>query len=134
MRMSDRHSLPAAPPALSLPAPAQSARLRLGAGLLVAITVVVFSWAGCSVIVEGETNQCASDADCAEFGTHPFCIDGICVESGLGPPGCFYGAAQTTDEFQNQCTDSPCIPFDNCARLGLCGNAELPPLIDPPPP
>ena len=109
-----------------------SPRLRLGAALL--LVGIALSWAGCSVIVEGETNQCVSDADCAAFGTHPFCIEGICVESGLGPPGCFYGAAQTNDEFQNQCTDSQCIPFDNCARLGLCGGAELPPLIDPPAP
>lgn len=32
------------------------------------------------------------------------------------------------------CPDNLCVPFDNCARLGLCAGATLPPLVAPPKP
>lgn len=114
------------------PAPRSSRSPRLlGFALLFTIALPV---GACSVLVESETNQCATDADCERFGNHPLCVEGLCVPSGLGPPGCFLGAPTTDDQYQNQCTGSQCERFDNCARLGLCGAAELPPLIDPPPP
>jgi len=97
------------------------------AGLLLCI-------GACSFIVESKTDQCQSDADCARFSDHPVCHDGVCVASGLGPPGCFFGDAGTPDEYANQCSTSQCLKFDNCARLNLCGDAALPPLVDPPKP
>ena len=86
----------------------------------------------CSLLVEHETNQCATDADCAKYGPHPFCQQGVCVESGLGPAGCFYGAPGSDEQFLNQCTTLACVPFDNCARLGLCNGATLPPVLPKP--
>jgi hypothetical protein len=74
----------------------------------------------CSLLVNRGADQCSSDADCAQFGNHPFCRAGVCVESGLGPPGCFYGTPTTPSEFANACTTSQNTPFDNCMRLGLC--------------
>jgi ABC-type phosphate transport system substrate-binding protein len=75
----------------------------------------------CSVLLDHNANQCQTDDDCSRFGGHPFCQAGACVESGLGPTGCFYGSPTSTTQFLNQCTTSTCTPFDNCARLGLCG-------------
>lgn len=89
----------------------------------------------CSLIVEHKTDQCKSDADCEHFNgfdSHPLCQEGVCVASSLGPPGCFYGDASVDDQFQNQCTDSECIKFDNCERLHLCDGGALPALVDPP--
>jgi hypothetical protein len=104
---------------------------RGGPAALLALAFAALAGA-CSVLVEDQTDQCAIDADCEEFGNHPYCIDGICVESGLGPPGCFLGEPATNEQFQNQCTSSQCEPFDNCTRLGLCSGSQLPPLVPPP--
>ncbi|HEY3595705.1 MAG TPA: hypothetical protein VGL13_17585, partial [Polyangiaceae bacterium] len=48
----------------------------------------------------------------------------------LGPPGCFHGTPSTDGDFFNLCTSSQFLAFDNCARLGLCGD-QIPALIDP---
>jgi hypothetical protein len=48
----------------------------------------------------------------------------------LGPPKCFNGTPSTDSDFFNRCTTAAFIPFDNCARLGLC-NGETPPLVEP---
>jgi hypothetical protein len=50
-----------------------------------------------------------------------------------GPPGCFVGAPSTDLDFFNQCTNSEYVPFDNCARVGLC-TSQVPPLVSPPGP
>ncbi len=53
---------------------------------------------------------------------------------GGGGPTCFSGTPTKDVDFFNQCTEATCVEFDNCARLGLCEGAALPPLVDPPTP
>lgn len=103
----------------------------LGAWLL---SSVLAGGAACSVIVESETNQCASDADCGRFNNGSVCQSGLCVLPGSPPTECFEGQPAKYEDFLNQCTDAQCIKFDNCERLGLCDGAALPALVDPPPP
>jgi hypothetical protein len=89
----------------------------------------------CSAMFDRDIVQCSTDLDCAKFETgntaHALCSQGICVNSGLGPKGCFYGTPTTTIQYLNACTTAQYLAFDNCARLGLCGTATLP---DPAPP
>lgn len=91
------------------------------------IAGVISGWtaAGCSLVLDENGTQCTSDADCEPFGSHPWCRAGVCVASGLGPPGCFFGAPTTQDQFANQCTSAQTYQFDNCARLGLCDDNAL---------
>jgi ABC-type phosphate transport system substrate-binding protein len=85
------------------------------------------------LIFDRSSSQCATDDDCKSFGAHPYCRQGACVESGLGPEGCFYGTPTTAAEFANQCSAAQCEAFDNCARLGLCEpGAQLPAAVAPP--
>jgi hypothetical protein len=65
------------------------------------------------------------DSDCEQYGNHPFCKEGVCVDSGLGPPGCFFGTPMTQAEFANQCTTSTTTPYDNCKHLNLCDDNAL---------
>src|SRR5262245_18364281 len=88
------------------------------AGLLILVT-------GCSLIVDKSETQCTIDSDCEQYGGHPFCQEGVCVESGLGPPGCFFGTPVTQADFANQCTTSQTIQFDNCKKLNLCDDNAL---------
>ncbi len=117
---------------------------------LLAIAVAT-SGAACSLILDKSKDQCAADGDCAKFGAGFSCKAGLC-KSGLLPDGAFptdgaflpdgaladggcvpKSPKTSPDEFLNEkCTDSKCIPFDNCARLGLCDGGPLPTLIDPP--
>jgi hypothetical protein len=120
-------------------APAFGRLLLLGAASLLITT--------CSLLVDDENRQCRTDADCESFGNHPTCVSGICTDSGLGPPGCFFGPPETPGEFANACTTAKCMPFDDCNRLSKCGPdraiAEslatpaplggLPPLVNPQP-
>ena len=111
--------------------------------LLLIGSFVVMACAGCSLITDHSSIQCSTDADCAQFKGHPYCHSGVCVVSGLGPEGCVVGSPQTQTDYLNACTTSACVPFDNCARLGLCGagssmpatidptNAAIPPLVNP---
>ena len=73
------------------------------------------------------------DDDCTRFGGHPLCQDGVCV-LGLGPEGCFAGTPTTQSEYLNACSTAANVPFDNCARLGLCDSMTLPATVDPMPP
>lgn len=84
--------------------------------------VTVLPLVACSFLVEKTEVQCSTDADCQGFtqDAHPFCNSGVCVASGLGPSGCFFGTPTTQSSYLNQCTTSRCVPFDNCERLGLC--------------
>ncbi|QSQ22454.1 hypothetical protein JY651_46305 [Pyxidicoccus parkwayensis] len=105
---------------------------RLRALLLV--PALLLALAGCSLALDTESAQCSTDADCERFGTYPLCQEGVCVPSGLGPQGCFRGNASTEEQFLNQCTRAECVPFDNCARLGLCNASDpLPDLVPRPP-
>jgi hypothetical protein len=102
-------------------------RLAALAGL-----VAFMAAAGCSTLVERAPTQCKTDDDCIRFGGRPLCQAGICVASGLGPEGCFYGTPDTEDNLLNQCTTGKCEPYDNCGRLQLCSGAALPPLVPQP--
>ncbi len=98
----------------------------------------------CSLLVESTTDQCKTSGDCSSFGAFSVCNAGICVKptavadggsdgsDGSDEGTCFTGAPTTDLQFFNQCTEQDCDPFDNCARLGLCADAALPPLIHSP--
>jgi ABC-type phosphate transport system substrate-binding protein len=86
---------------------------------LVCVTGLIAFVPACSLLLD-RSDQCATDNDCVSFGNHPVCHGGFCVSSGLGPPGCFFGTPQNQGQYANACSTSQCIPFDNCARLGLC--------------
>jgi ABC-type phosphate transport system substrate-binding protein len=72
------------------------------------------------------SDQCRVDDDCKKFEGHPTCRAGVCVASGLGPTGCFFGTPQNDAQFANACATAQCIPFDNCTRLRLCQSGPLP--------
>ncbi len=87
---------------------------------------------GCSMLTDRTAVQCQTDADCVHFGGHPFCENHVCVVSGLGPKNCVIGAPSSQSDYLNACSTAACVPFDNCARLGLCDtNLALPDTIDP---
>src|SRR5579872_1138735 len=108
-------------------------KLRRWAAL--AATGLLLTSAACSVLLDHDPTQCHTDGDCAHFGDHPYCQGGLCVSSGLGPAGCFYGTPTQPGEFLNQCTTAQCLSFDSCQH-GLCGDAgDLDAaLVTPPPP
>lgn len=99
---------------------------------------------GCSLILDSDQTQCTVDEDCAHFGGHPVCRSGVCVTSGVGPPGCSAEPPTRPEQFASQCTTAQTLQFDNCARLGLCSETALAqamgtamppvPLGTPPPP
>jgi ABC-type phosphate transport system substrate-binding protein len=96
-------------------------RGRLG---LLAAALLTMCAAACSVLLDHDATQCQTDSDCAQFGGHPYCENGACVSSGLGPANCYYGTPQQPQDFLNQCSNAQCLSFDNCARLDLCGDAS----------
>jgi len=119
--------------------------------LLAAVVVLGLAGAACSLILDSEKDQCASNADCEKLGPGLTCASGVCVSGAAdgGPPGNGDSGGQadasdaacspkepkvSREEFLNEpCTDSRCIPYDNCQKLGLCGDdAALPALMDPP--
>jgi ABC-type phosphate transport system substrate-binding protein len=86
--------------------------------------LLLLSAAACTALLDRRAAQCQTDNDCAAFGGHPYCQNGACVSSGLGPANCFYGTPQQPQDFLNQCSNAQCLAFDNCARLGLCNDAS----------
>jgi ABC-type phosphate transport system substrate-binding protein len=94
------------------------ASLRLACACAAAGAIA--STASCSELVDKNEVQCTQDSDCVHFGDHPSCQEGVCVSSGLGPDGCFFGTPMAQPDFANQCTTAKTYQFDNCARLGLC--------------
>ena len=103
--------------------------MRILAFMLVAAT-------GCSLAVDTNVRQCAVETDCDHFGSHPSCQQGVCVASGLGPPGCFFGDPDAQADFANQCTTSQTLKFDNCTRLHACDDPSLAAIFEkaaPPP-
>ena len=109
---------------------------KMNEALSFALAAVLPLTSACSLMFDRNIAQCATDLDCATFETgdtaHAVCSQGVCVNSGLGPKGCFSGTPTTTIEYLNACTNAQNMLFDNCARLGLCGAGALPP--DPVPP
>jgi hypothetical protein len=93
-------------------------------GLLVTTGLLV-PQGGCSLALDSRHTQCAADEDCAHFGDHPVCRTGVCVESGVGPPGCSTASPTTPEQFANQCTTATTLQFDNCAKLQLCTDDDL---------
>jgi hypothetical protein len=87
---------------------------------------VLCAAAGCSFVLDKQTDQCVVDADCVHFGGHPSCQQGLCVASGLGPENCVPGAPKTQSDYLNACSTSTFEPFNDCNRLGLCGDTQLP--------
>jgi len=63
-------------------------------------TLAMSALAACSLTVDTSTTQCTVDADCEHFGSHPSCQAGVCVSSGLGPPGCFFGTPMQQSDFR----------------------------------
>jgi hypothetical protein len=97
------------------------------------VAAVLSACAACTLILDHNSTQCHSDADCAHFGDHPFCRSGACAPSGLGPANCFYGSPRRPSDFLNQCGTAQCLSFDNCQRLGLCGDAGFDAALVTPP-
>jgi hypothetical protein len=89
--------------------------------------------AGCTMLVDENVVQCSADAECLGFPGYPVCgPQGVCVPSGLGPPGCSLGTPTKPEDFANACTAAQCVPFDNCTRLGLCPAAGVISALVPP--
>jgi hypothetical protein len=78
---------------------------------LAGLACLVTASAACTAFLDHDATQCSTDADCVKFGDHPTCQAGVCVTSGLGPAGCYYGTPQTPAEFANQCSASACLTF-----------------------
>jgi len=108
-------------------------------------TMTVALWGatfGCSLVLDPQSKQCETSADCTKFGGHPTCEAGVCIASGLGPEGCVIDPPKTQSDYLNACSTSKCVAFDNCARLGICSpstplpatqdptNTPIPPLIN----
>ncbi len=95
------------------------------ARLAFAFSIACGTLVGCSLIIDKNETQCVDDSDCAHFGDHPFCQAGVCVDSGLGPEGCFFGTPSMQTDFANQCTVAQTFQYDNCKNLDLCGSDTL---------
>ncbi|HEY1552792.1 MAG TPA: hypothetical protein VGG28_33415 [Kofleriaceae bacterium] len=95
------------------------------ARLAFALSFACGALAGCSLIVDKGETQCSTDSDCEHFGGHPYCQQGVCVDSGLGPPGCFFGTPSDGSDFADQCTVSQTFQYDNCKNLQLCDATSL---------
>ena len=110
-------------------------RSKMGIRAVVAIAVagIMIAMSACTLLINHD-RQCARDTDCAHFGSHLVCEQGICVRGSL-PPGCVGGTPSQLPDFLNHCTKSEYDDtFDNCARLSLCGDVAPPPLVTPPVP
>ena len=100
----------------------------------VAAALLCGALGGCSVFLDSSSQQCMTNTDCERFADHPVCQQGVCVQSGLGPPGCFFPTPEKPltklTDFLNQCTTSTHQEFNNCDRLTFgCpgGPTTLPP-------
>ncbi len=114
----------------------KSAVAKMQQALSMALVMTIPLASACTLALDRDAQQCTVDADCSKFEasgtTRVVCSQGLCVDSGLGPKGCFLGTPTTNAQYLNACSSAQNIPFDNCTRLGLCaGSAALP---DPVPP
>jgi hypothetical protein len=99
-----------------------------------AATLLLLACGACTLLLDRTESQCHTDDDCAHFGGHPYCQNGLCVPSGLGPKDCFFGSPQRPQDFANQCSAASCVAVDDCGHLGLCGAAgDLSAPLAPPP-
>ena len=73
------------------------------------------------------------DADHGDHEEHGDESDDGDADAASCPPGCFSGTPTTDIEFFNACTNSSCVVFDNCKRIGMCDGAA-PALLAPPVP
>ena len=106
-------------------------------GLLVT-TALAAAVSACSFLVDTDATQCTTDGDCAKFvkeGGGAVCQASVCVKTD-GFANCFAGVPTTNDQLMNACNGNgtTCLPFDNCAKLGLCENTDLLGTTDPTPP
>lgn len=122
-------------------------------GRAIAFLLLLLPAAACSLIANTKGDQCSSDADCKKLSQTAVCQSGVCVDNSLsgadGGPGLTDGGSgvgeggklpdggcipkvpvSQSDYLNEKCTNSSCIPFDNCARIGVC-DGSLPPLIVP---
>jgi hypothetical protein len=129
---------------------------------IVAAAVGLLAVYSCSLIVETQSQQCQSTADCAMFGnatcdlTTGVCVSasttsssttttsssgapaGCDVDGGIAGGGCYDDTlaacpATTNAELLNACTTG-CVPFDNSVRVpGLLAGDQLPELPTPGP-
>lgn len=93
----------------------------------------------CSLVTDTNATQCSQDSDCSKFAQNAggaVCKDKLCVVVD-GFKGCYPDTPTTNDQLMNACNGGPspaiCIPFDNCATLGLCDGSKPSAPIDPPP-
>jgi hypothetical protein len=119
--------------------------------------LLVFAVAACSLIVDPKAEQCSGPGDCAKF-SGTICQQGFCVSSastgndgggqneggssssggtdagdgGGIDSGCVPATSTPAELANDTCTSAECVPFDNCARLGVC-DGGLPALVVPPP-
>lgn len=110
--------------------PTQVRRLRHCA-LGIAVGVPLASVGACSFLLDHGTTQCQVDSDCLNLGVQPSCKSGVCVNTGIP---CFDGVPDASIDFYNRCGigQGQCLQFNDCARLGVCGDDDLPDIIPPP--
>lgn len=120
------------------------------------VFAAAFGLGACSLLLDGNKDQCSGNGDCATFGAGYTCSAGLCkapgdgsssgngssggssgndpdASSSSGDAGCVPTPKTRNADFYNEkCTNSSCVPFDNCARIGLCDGGALPALISPP--
>jgi hypothetical protein len=123
-------------------------------GRAVAFLLLIVPAAACSLLLNTKADQCGSDADCKKLSATAVCQVNVCVDNGasteagtveagstdgsvlpdgapLGDAGCTPKVPDAQTDYLNEtCTNAVCIPFDNCARLGVC-DGSLPALIVP---
>jgi hypothetical protein len=108
--------------------------LRLRAVWCAGLALLLPLLAACSLTLNQSKDQCTVDADCASVGASLVCLAGVCsAPVGVGGSAGSGGAAACATPAP-ACPDNLCIPFDNCARLGVCDGAALPALVAPPKP
>ena len=115
----------------------EDAMAKMNQTLNFVLAVLLPLTCACSLMFDRGIKQCAVDSDCAPLETgdtaHAVCSQNVCVDSGLGPKGCLADPPTATIEYLNACTAAQNMPFDNCARLGLCGSGTpLPDSVAPP--
>jgi hypothetical protein len=93
-------------------------------GRKAAVIVLLLATGGCTKLLDHSAIGCTSDAQCAPFGHHPFCRNGVCVASKFNPKDCQLfdppGTCTTVQkDFLNQCSTgslpaSPSDPVGEC--------------------
>lgn len=103
--------------------------------LLVASIALGAITTACSLVVNNDTNQCSTDADCRGYAADAVCRSNVCVSPGAASQvdsgDCIPRFDTQLDILNGQCTNATCIPFDDCALTGLCNDASLPALLPP---